>query len=312
MKRVLKTLVVFATVLSLFGCSPKSKLLGIWTNGYGTTLEFRNDGTVLITMSILGYTQTTSMQYTADEYTFTLSEDGKSGLVVTYSIDKNEMTIKGTLLFDGTYLKTSKKVYENNNSGNTEQTGTFLSKEELDEKADYEFDQFTYYYSANHTDVLYGFLTTALRCNQISEHKYYYDYIYLVGDRYSYQLSFEVVRFTLTANSDKTYSVSTEEKTHEIIYLTSVNPSSMNVRRKPSTSSEIIGSIDTGERFRVNHIDCEDYSNGGEYIWYSLSVGDARWVADGITFAKDYYVFDNGISTKDITIYFGQRMVYIP
>lgn len=326
MEKILKMTLVITFLLSLFGCSRESKLIGTWENEKGMILEFTKDE-LLITREVFNGFDFTGpnildfdVVYKTDTsaYVYELGDDNKitiyyngNGYVTKYSLNNNVLSFFGELADLGEFKKVSKNTKIDKDDGQ-KTNETYLSKEELDETVFYEFENFVTNYSNDHTDKLYGFLDEPLRCEKVTEHKYNYHYVYLIGEQSSYVRSFEVLKLSITANADKTYSIDKEERTGEWVYLKSVNTTSMNVRRGPSTSSEIIGSIDTGERFRVNHMNFEDFSKGGEYIWYSLSAFDARWIADGRNKDKDYYVFDNGASTKYMSLDYGQRIAVNP
>ena len=130
----------------------------------------------------------------------------------------------------------------------------------------------------------------------------------MVGNGQTARATFEVSVFRLTANPDKTYSITIEEKTKDSVYLKSVNSSPMNVRKNPSLSGEIVDSLDTGKSFKVKYLDFSEYQSGGNYIWYSFdNSNNSKWVADGIMLEKDYYIFDNGQSTKNLCLIFTGR-----
>ena len=181
----------------------------------------------------------------------------------------------------------------------------YISKAELDNHVREEYYSFISNYSSQYADELYGYLPECLESKRISEHKYDYYYVYLVGDGSTAWADFKVVKYTATASSDNTYTITKDVGVNYPIYLTNVNSSPMNVRDNPSLSGEIIGSVDINTRFRVYYLDCYEYVNGGNYIWYCAdSNAYSQWVADGVRVDKDYYKFVNGSSTKQMVLYF--------
>ena len=319
MKRIIKTLLVFSVFMSLLACSPKSKLLGTWTNGYGTTMEFKNDGTVLVTVSILGFTDTTILQYKADEYTITLTGDGQSGLVVNYALNENELTIKGTFLFDGTYLRTNKKSNSSspwtgdtgnnssqtpdpnpNQSGQSSSSDVYLSRIDVDEIAENGMREFVRNYEAKLSQKIVAYLPNYLECEKLSDHQYTYTFVFFGGDRGSKEVNAKGVQITIVTQPNRKYSIETGDPYDGWILLENVNDREMNIRNYPDTSGERMGSVDVRETVRVYRVNFEAYKNGSPYIWYSINQNGTRWVADGIGADKDYYKFGNGCSTKDM------------
>ena len=186
--------------------------------------------------------------------------------------------------------------------------GQYLTVREMDDQVYTKYVEYITGYNDSHKDTLYGYLVDPIKNKRTAEHVYSYYYVYLVGDGQTTKVSFEVAIFEITANPDKTYTLEVKEKSGEPVYLKCINSSSMNVRKTSSLSGEIIGSIDTGDSFKVKDLDFSEYQSGGNYIWYSFeNSNNSKWVADGIMLEKDYYVFENGQSTKKLCLIFTGR-----
>ena len=121
MKKIINILLAICIAISLFGCGSESKLQGKWTDDNGDSLEFRKDGTVRITINVLGFSQTNEYRYKADDSSITLYESGDVGTVIYYIIENNELTINGSLLLDGTYYK-DYKPSDNQGTNNSQET----------------------------------------------------------------------------------------------------------------------------------------------------------------------------------------------
>lgn len=187
---------------------------------------------------------------------------------------------------------------------------SYLTKAELDSVVNDEFVNFIINYNDNHTDYLNGYLTDVLNYRQMTDHSYDYYYVYLVGNGLSKRMSFEMIRFSIIANPGNKYQLTVQEKTGDPIYLKSVNASMMNIRKEPSLSGEIVGSLDTGQQVKVRYLDYKQYENGDNYVWYSINSSTSKWIADGFRLDKDYYVFENGKSTKELCLTITGRWRY--
>ena len=105
LKKALKCLLVLSLILTIAGCSSSDGLIGKWVSESQNTIEFKTNGKMSVTLTVMGVSVKSELPYTHDDTTFTITEDGKNGIVAKYTIQGNTLTISGTLLYDGTYTR---------------------------------------------------------------------------------------------------------------------------------------------------------------------------------------------------------------